>query len=523
MSGREETSGDHPAPEFTAPPGFGQSGAPVDAESPSGAQQPGPGPLEVPPLGGPNTPWWAASEDENENAAGPPPGTLVAGIGVPSVDSRGAVPAEPLVEPPPSAYPDTDPDGIPVVDTSNPPAEPSPEPPAFPASPVPETGTADESAAPPQGGPKSGPESIWGLPKAPAPPAPEPAEEAPAEPAGEPVAGTVRSDDADSAETEPVQQVGAPFPEPAAEPPASWIAAQAAESRSSRLSSESSDPLTPDAIVLPRRPGSGGGNRPGPGGGKPALIVPAGAPSRPAAAPAVNRRPLLIGGAVLAGLLVAVFAFVGLGGGDDEKGRQRQAGAQVTPEPSAAAPAAPPASPSDVPAPVVDINNERTDRQPLTLQEVFPPGRIILGGRTYTQDKTSVNHQCSLASRGAMAAALQRNGCRKVVRATYIDSSRRYAVTTGVAVLPTHAAALRVNQAGDPSRYEWFRGMPGAVARKMDQAGGFAASTVRGRYLIYSYAQYADGTRLTARDTALRAIAREFIPHFSRPIDQRAA
>jgi hypothetical protein len=121
-----------------------------------------------------------------------------------------------------------------------------------------------------------------------------------------------------------------------------------------------------------------------------------------------------------------------------------------------------------------------------------------------------------------MAKALQQNGCSSVVRATYVDSTKKYAVTTGIAVLPTRAAALAASQAGDPSRYEWFRGLRGKQATKIDQAGGYAASTVRGRYIVYAYAQYADGTKPQANDATLKALSHQFVGYALRPIIKRA-
>jgi len=41
----------------------------------------------------------------------------------------------------------------------------------------------------------------------------------------------------------------------------------------------------------------------------------------------------------------------------------------------------------------------------------------------------------------AAAAALRRNGCEAVLRATYVDATRSYVMTVGVAVLPNAAAA----------------------------------------------------------------------------------
>ncbi|MFP3963593.1 hypothetical protein SMC26_14825 [Actinomadura fulvescens] len=85
--------------------------------------------------------------------------------------------------------------------------------------------------------------------------------------------------------------------------------------------------------------------------------------------------------------------------------------------------------------------------------------------------------------------------------------------------MPTKDAALRVSKAGSPSRYEWFRGMAGRRSQSIDQAGGYALSTVRGRYIIYAYAQYADGKR---PDRALKTAAQQFVDYSVRPIDARA-
>ncbi|MGH3243327.1 MAG: hypothetical protein ACRDNL_23310, partial [Spirillospora sp.] len=144
MSGPEDTR------ESAVPPA---GGPPADAQAAETASAETAGAAVRPPAFGLEAPWWAAessdtappeadAEDEGElvfgarpaeerpdeerpaeppaeRPAGPetiavPPGTLVAGVGVPSVDSRRAVPAEPLVKRPPS-FGDTDPDGFPPV------------------------------------------------------------------------------------------------------------------------------------------------------------------------------------------------------------------------------------------------------------------------------------------------------------------------------------------------------------------------------------------------------------------------
>jgi hypothetical protein len=241
-----------------------------------------------------------------------------------------------------------------------------------------------------------------------------------------------------------------------------------------------------------------------------------------AAAPVANgdnqRLLVAIGGGIVATAVVAALLIAGLkalSGSSDQRDAAAQSTAPAGPRPSASH-AAP-----DKPSSAGSIDDERTDPRPLTLREVFPSSRVILDGHRYQRDMTAVNHQCELTARSAMAAALERARCRGVLRATFVQGTR-YAVTTGVAIMPNRGAAMTANRAGDPSRYEWFRGMSGRVATGIDQAGGYAASTVRGRYIIYAYAQYADGTRPRVADPTLRALANQFVAYTVRPIDQRA-
>ena len=199
---------------------------------------------------------------------------------------------------------------------------------------------------------------------------------------------------------------------------------------------------------------------------------------------------------------------------------QPESAAQRT-EPSRGAAPPPPSPAKTTNSAVPSIDNEKTDRPPLRLSEVFPARPLSLGGSVFKQDKTSVNHDCTLVARGAMAAALVRGHCRGVVRATYVDTKKRFAVTAGVVAMPTRRLAVAARRAGDPSQYEWFRGMPGKVAQNIDQAGGYAASTVRGRYIIYSYTTYLDG-HTAADDRLLAAIGRRFVAYAVRPVERRS-
>ncbi|POM25356.1 hypothetical protein BTM25_40000 [Actinomadura rubteroloni] len=232
-----------------------------------------------------------------------------------------------------------------------------------------------------------------------------------------------------------------------------------------------------------------------------------------------RRRAALIGAGAVAAVLVVGAAGYALAGGDDAK---KPMAAPTRPAPAASRThhGQPPLNPT-APAAPSRIDNERTDPGPLALTAVFPTAAVTLGGRGYVRDRSSVNHDCALTARGAMATALVREKCRTVVRVTFVDRAKTLAITAGVAVLPSKAAALRTGRAGDPSRYEWFRGMQGKRSGQIDRAGGYAAATIRGRYVIYAYAQYLKG-RPASGGPNLKTVARQFIDYAVRPVVARA-
>ncbi|MFC6931947.1 hypothetical protein ACFQHO_17445 [Actinomadura yumaensis] len=255
------------------------------------------------------------------------------------------------------------------------------------------------------------------------------------------------------------------------------------------------------------------------GGG---IFEPGTAAPKPQSEPVPSiRKPLLIGSGVAVAIVgaVTVFSLVAAGSGGDGKARGAADPAPGSRPATSAAPSVPPSPPPPKP---VDITSEKTDTKPLALAEAYPLSALDLGGRSYVRDRSSVNHRCSLAARGVMAQALKREGCRSVVRVTYLDKEKALAVTSGIASMPDRPVALKVSKAGDPSRYEWFRGMAGKNSQQIDQAGGYAVSTVRGRYIIYSYATYAGGKRPKPGDKTLKRVAQQFLDYSVRPIDARA-
>ncbi|SPL94957.1 unnamed protein product [[Actinomadura] parvosata subsp. kistnae] len=171
-----------------------------------------------------------------------------------------------------------------------------------------------------------------------------------------------------------------------------------------------------------------------------------------------------------------------------------------------------PSSPPDVAGSSI-LNSEQTDPQKLSLSEAFPKKKVDAAGTTFTRVKADMETTCEKAATGAFADALKAQKCTRVLRATYVDSKRRYAVTTGIAVLPDKDAATTTDQAKDLSRNIWFRPLPGpknSGGERVHIAGGYAAGLVWGRYIVFSYATHADGHTPEAKDKTLPKVSGAF-------------
>ena len=109
---------------------------------------------------------------------------------------------------------------------------------------------------------------------------------------------------------------------------------------------------------------------------------------------------------------------------------------------------------------------------------------------------------CRAATDPAVARVLARHGCLAVLRATYGDATQSLAVTVGVAVLPSPAAA-RATQRALPSqagkgprpgvRAVPFRHTP--VARFGNRQRQMSWERGTGPYLVFATVGYADGRR----------------------------
>ena len=607
MSGSRDTResteevGTSGVPTDAVPPSFGGADSPADPppadaqpesaeEAESATSGPTPGQIRLPPFTL-QAPWWAAEStetgppeedepsliagdasstddagDQDDEEAGTgektadtasgesstpaqsdtvPLGTLVAGIGVPAVDSRGAVPAEPIVKRPLMSG-DTDPDGFPAVRPGDDRPEGAAEAEKAPAAektPDAEKTAAERTAADTAEGAGSTAESAKAdedgaagtkADTTQADATETDATEADATRADITAVDATKADpsEADTVVDMPaVKDTGGDHPVGGERDPA-FERAKAAEDASS---ASSAPVLEPDAILpVGVTPPTGSGPFPHTGeAGDAAPTAPQAAvaapvphgvpPQRGPGGGRAKRRLMLVGGGAAAILAAAVALFV-VGGGDGGGERSGHAKAVEspagTPSPSPSASASPsePAS-SGRPS---RIDHEKTDPQPLAFEDVFPTTTITLGGRTYTRDRWSLNRDPSYAARGSMLETLLREKCRKIIRATFIDRSSSLAVTSGIVVMPTKEAAVKVSRAGDPANYEWFRGMGSKHTPNLDRAGGYAAATVRGRYVAYAYVQWANGKPARPGDPVIKQAAQRFLDYDLRPIMERA-
>jgi hypothetical protein len=157
--------------------------------------------------------------------------------------------------------------------------------------------------------------------------------------------------------------------------------------------------------------------------------------------------------------------------------------------------------------------------QQLTAAQIFPAtvtyslsGAVLGDTQPLSLDAVRVGiapqSGCAQGVTAAAAAAvLRHSGCRAVLRATYVDATRSYVLTIGVAVLPNAAAAQDASRGLSPARLTAHRSgqsdrLPpgvlvvrfrGAAAQRYDYSRQIAANFSAGPYLVMYAAGYADG------------------------------
>ncbi|WP_328943062.1 hypothetical protein OG259_17065 [Streptomyces sp. NBC_00250] len=212
-----------------------------------------------------------------------------------------------------------------------------------------------------------------------------------------------------------------------------------------------------------------------------------------------RKRWLMIGGGAVAALVVGAIvatAVVASGKKDDEaKNGGVPTGtvsptATPTPEPTFSSVAPPPP-----PNPKDYISDPKKDKAPLSAEGLFPGKKLTMNKRPYKKGATSATTNCAAVTQGGLGAVLKKNGCQKVLRATYVKDG--VAITVGVAVFPSEAAALKAKSQATGG----IAPLTGAGVRDFCHATVcLRRSNSIGRYAYFTQAGFADGKKVTKAD-----------------------
>ncbi|MGI5481212.1 hypothetical protein [Streptomyces lavendofoliae] len=218
-----------------------------------------------------------------------------------------------------------------------------------------------------------------------------------------------------------------------------------------------------------------------------------------------RKRLLLIGGAALATALVGTViaaAIVSTGKKDDDGANLADTTSAAPelptdtakPQPSFSSVAPPPP-----PDPMDFISSARKDTAPLSAESLFPGRKLTMGDRVHKKGATASTTNCAAAAEDGLGAVLDRNGCRRVIRATYEKDG--VAVTVGVALFDTKEAALRAKE-------QTVGGVTPLAGSGVD--GFCRAQTVclrrantLGRYAYFTQAGFTSGKKVTKSDRAV--------------------
>ena len=148
-------------------------------------------------------------------------------------------------------------------------------------------------------------------------------------------------------------------------------------------------------------------------------------------------------------------------------------------------------------------------RTPLTVAGIFPKTKLDVAGLQFTQVAASTTTDCPTAAQGKFAAALSSAHCRRVVRATYVDTHKQYVVTAGVAVLPTHADAASADGAKQFVHDVWFTALNGPAssgAGSASQSVGMGDDVVDYRFIVFALSSYTSGHNPTGHTSEIKTL-----------------
>ncbi|MFF4217404.1 hypothetical protein [Streptomyces nondiastaticus] len=230
-----------------------------------------------------------------------------------------------------------------------------------------------------------------------------------------------------------------------------------------------------------------------------------------------RRKWLLIGGGAVATVAVAgtvAALVVGSGKSGSASGLpspQKLPSSSGTPEPSFSQVAPPPP-----PNPREFIASADKDKAPLSTKTLFPHSKPSLDKRKYDRTATATNEDCATAAQGGLGAVLTGNGCRQVLRATYVRDG--VAVTVGVAVFDTKAAADKAKEQST-GNIESLAGDGPSFCRA---TACRLTANAEGRYAYFTVAGYTNGKAVPDDDKDALQAGRDVAGYTFRRIMARA-
>ncbi|MFG2002690.1 hypothetical protein ACGFNU_26380 [Spirillospora sp. NPDC048911] len=243
-----------------------------------------------------------------------------------------------------------------------------------------------------------------------------------------------------------------------------------------------------------------GGSEGGFGGPPPGadLGVPPGGGSGPVAPERRYNLPLIIGGAVVAGLVL-------VGGGfgvsamlkDDKPTKPAATGKSAAPKQTTAPKQQ---QPSQAPLTPVKLKSRTTDPKPLTLNEAFGKRSFAAGGAKYVRTGWKAQRGCTGIVNGAsLSKVIKKGGCSQALRATFARGDGKLIGTVGVLNLKTEAAAKLAERAA-AAKDAYLQPLAGTgVTKKIGKGEALGTAEIRGHYLVMTWVQRPDGKKIATK------------------------
>ncbi|MEU8585543.1 hypothetical protein AB0C59_00785 [Streptomyces sp. NPDC048664] len=216
-----------------------------------------------------------------------------------------------------------------------------------------------------------------------------------------------------------------------------------------------------------------------------------------------RRRLLLILGGALATVAVGTAVAVGVvsAGGDGRASNQPASALPSTANiPSESAAAAPSFAPTSAPPPLdpMDfISSATKDKAPISADTLFPGTQLTVGANVYKKGPTADTTKCGTAAQGTLPAVLDKNGCTRMIRATYTRDG--VAVTVGVALFDTTAKATKAKQEANGKSI--LTSLTGSGVPTFCRTTICRSTTnAYGRYAYFTLGGFTNGKDVTAKD-----------------------